>query len=331
MVRVTCDITIGGLHFTGIVEVQIESSWDTLTDTCKITFPRKYAYKGRTIVRGDKPLLKKKDFVVVNLGYDGHNVKLFEGYIVRIDADTPITVYCEDAAFLCKQNTIAKKSYSSKDKLTLQKLLKDILPSSLPFESPDVSLGAFRISSATPAEVLEALKSQYLLKSWCRDGKLYCGFPYLQTLRHDHTLYFQRDIDDEKSKLEYMLKDEQKIRLKLISIGRDNKRTEVEKGEKDGEQRTLHYIDKDKAFLEKIANDEIERLKYNGYRGTFITFGQHLIKHTSIQHGDVVTLIDKLNPERDGSYFVKKIITKFGFSGFQQEVELDAIVGNQEK
>jgi hypothetical protein len=71
--------------------------------------------------------------------------------------------------------------------------------------------------------------------------------------------------------------------------------------------------------MKAIADEEIERLRYEGYRGTFTTFGA-----PRIEHGDVIDLRSDAYPERDGRYLVRAVTTTFGVGGFRQEVTLDS-------
>lgn len=69
--------------------------------------------------------------------------------------------------------------------------------------------------------------------------------------------------------------------------------------------------------MKAIADDEIERLKYDGYKGSLTIFGN------SFNHGDIINLKDDSYPERNGRYLIKKVVTTFGQNGFRQKLELD--------
>ena len=311
MLRLTCHITIADFVFKSIVEFESESSWENMTDTAKITLPRKLNWKGKKIYE----LLKIGDKVNVQLGYDDNNVEVFQGYITKISAKIPVEFELEDAGWLLKQSSITK-SYKE---IELHQLLKEILPVSLSFEAPTVTLGQFRISKATAAQVLDELKSSYFLHSWFRAGTLYVGFAYVAKLQKVHKLFFDKNIID--NDLDYVSEDQVKIKLTIVNIKKDNSKKEYEFGEKDGEERTLHYFDMSEADIKKLGQSEIKRLKYTGYRGSFTTFGVPVVNH-----GDVVALSDPEYPERDGSYLVKSVSTSFGSGGYRQSITLDTKV-----
>ncbi len=313
MFRLSSDIMIGRYRITGVHEVEVRSSWDELTDTCTLKFPRRADWLGQNLASGAAPLLKRNDPVIVNLGYDDDNRQVFQGYISKLTAEIPVVIECQDTAYLLKQNTVTK-AYKE---VELSTLLKDILPSQVPFEAPAVRLGQFRITNATPAKVLAYLKDNYLIKSWFRGGWLYAGLAYVPELQRTHVLRFERNVVDHQ--LEYLRKEDVRIKLKAISMKPDNEKIEIELGDDEGEQRTIYFYDVSEADLRNLAEEEIELLRYEGYRGSLTTF---LAPH--IQHGDVVDLRSEAYPERDGRYFVKAVTTNFGMGGGRQTIELDS-------
>jgi hypothetical protein len=313
MLRLSSDIRIADYTFLAVESVEVESSWDMFTDTCKITFPRKANWRGKPIAWNDDALVRRGDLVAVALGYDDENVKVFEGYVAGIDATIPVSINCQDEMWKLKQTTITK----SWKEVDLKTLLSSILPSGVPFDAPDIRLGHFRISNASIVQVLDELKKRFFLKSWFRAGKLYCGFAYVPALQSTHVVRFNRNVVE--NSLEYIRKEDVSIRLKMISILTDNSKVEYEAGAEDGEQRTLYYYDKKLSDLKTIADSEIDRLRYEGYRGSVTVFGQ-----PTFQHGDVVDLRDDVYPERDGRYLVKKVVYSYGLNGFRQVLELDS-------
>lgn len=313
MLRLSSDIAIGAYRLRGVVGVEVRSSWDELTDTCTLSFPRQVDWRGRSLASGADPLLRRNDAVAVQLGYDDENAEVFQGYVSKLTANIPVSVECQDTAYLLKQKTYTK-SYRS---ATLAQVLTDILPSQIAFEAPDVSLGPFRISNATGAQVLDYLKQNYTLKSWFRGGRLYCGFAYVASLQRTHIIRFERNVVQHS--LEYLVRDQIKIKLKAVSMKPDNSKIEIELGDTDGEQRTVYFYDVPEADLRRLAEQEIERLRYEGYRGSLTTF-----LAPDVRHGDVVDLRSLAYPERDGRYLVKSVTTRFGMEGGRQEIELDS-------
>lgn len=318
MIRLTSDIKIGSYTFKGVVNVQVDSSWDTFTDTCKITVPRRLSWAGKNIATGTDPLIRKGDQVTVSLGYESRNDVIFEGYVVSISTKIPVEITCEDKMWKLKQSSFTK-AYKS---VRLRTLLEDMLRGDFQFEAPTVELGPFRISNASPAQVLSELRDTYFLKSFFRDGKLYVGLAYWASLQKTHKIYFDRHVPQDGNSLDFVRKEDVKIKLKIVVIAKDNSKKEYEYGDKDGEERTFHYYSITKAQADQYGKTEIERLRYDGYRGSLTIFGQ-----PAVRHGDVVELRDPVYPERDGSYLVKSVNTSFGTDGYRQTLELDTKVG----
>jgi len=71
-------------EFTFVNNVEIISTWDSLTDKCVITIPRKISYKDKDLTTGPNAVFKRGDKVTVELGYDDNYKLRFLGYIVSI-------------------------------------------------------------------------------------------------------------------------------------------------------------------------------------------------------------------------------------------------------
>lgn len=316
MFRLSSDIEIGPYQFAGATEVHTSSSWDQLTDTCRIVFPRKISWQGRELASGVDPVLQRDMSVLVRLGYDSRLDLAFQGYVREVGAKIPVEVFCEDAMYLLKRGEFTR-SYRS---VTLTQILTDMLTGIVPFEVvADRDLGQLRISRATPAKVLEELRSKYYVKMFFRAGTLYAGLAYVPELQSRHQVKFELQVIE--NNLEYRRAEDVKINLTAVIVQPDNTQEKVEYGDPEGEKRTLYYYNVSKSAVESQLAGEIERLKYDGYRGTFTTFGQ-----PHIEHGDVVELSSDVYPERDGAYLVKRVEKSFGLGGYRQTIEVETKV-----
>lgn len=311
MKRLTCDINIGDYNYKGVVSIQIQHSIELLTDTCILTFPRKVKWDAKIKIT---ELIKRGADLTVKLGYDDDNENVFTGIIREVNADIPVTVKADDLMFKLKKNSI-KTSFK---KASLTEITNKILPGGMKRKVADINLGKFRINNATPAKVLAYLKSKYGIYSFFRNGILYSGLRYWGDYKKSHEFSFTKDIISHS--LTYKTADDIKFKVVAISIAEDNSKTEVIVGDKeDGEQRTYHYYNIDKDELERRAKQELEKLKYDGYRGSFTTFGQ-----PTVFHGDTVKLIDK-RYGREGTYIVKSVNRTFNMQGYRQTIELDRL------
>jgi hypothetical protein len=325
MLRLSSKITVAGetsspIIFDFVNEVEISEGWENLTDTCKIVIPRKLTFQGKDIAIGDNAIFKRGQTIKVELGYDGVLKTAFQGYISRVHLALPLMFECEDEMYVLKKNTLANKSW---DGVSLSTLLKYIMPSGVSYTTNGFSftnLGKIRISNnATTAMVLDMLKRNYQVFSFYRNRKLYIGLPYQVSLRKNRTFDFEKNIIEDKS-LEYMRDEDVKIKVKAVSITPDNKKTEAfwPSEDAEGEQKTIHKYNISESDLQAEAKRYYETFKYEGYRGSFVTFGEPYTNH-----GDGVQLLSTKLPEREkGVYLVRSVKRTFGQNGYRQQIEL---------
>jgi len=306
MYKLSSFIEIGNLVFDWVNEVAIESSFKSLTDTCVIKFPRNLNLRSKSI----KDLISKGDKVIVKLGYDDVLNTEFEGYVAGVKPNVPLEISCEDEMYKLKTGSL-KKSWRN---VNLSEVIKFITPS-YTTDIYEAELGSFSINNETPAQVLMRIKDTYGLYSYFKDKVLVCGKVYSLISNKEHAYHFQQNIISHS--LEYRKKDELKIKVKAISTSGDNSKIEVEVGDKDGEEHTLNFYKLSKTELEKRAREEMIKLGYDGYKGTFTSFGIPQAKH-----GDKAILSDAEYKERSGSYAIFGVKTTFGISGFRREIEL---------
>lgn len=318
MKRLISEITIGKFLFNFVTDIRISSSWNEFTDTCTITIPRALEYNGKDIVSGSDALIKRGDKIEVKIGYFPNLKTEFIGFISDIKPDKPLVIECQDFMYKLKQSNI-KKSYA---KVNLNELLPDLLTGEyeIDFVADDINLGKFRIPNNNIVEVFEELKKTYGIYTYIQNGTLYSGLPYRTELQDEQRYHFQKNVIDSKQ-LIFKRAEDIRMKVKAISINKDNSRVEIETGDPDGEQKTFHFYDIPESDLEATALRELDRIKIDGYTGTFTTFGEPFL-----QHNDVATITDPKTPDRDGSYLVKKVDVSFGINGFRRVISLDKIV-----
>lgn len=314
MLVLSSEIHIGGYVFRQINDVQIESSYETLTDTCTITIPRKVSFNGKTIFLDKNPIFKKGDEVLVKLGYGYNNKKeVFRGYVTRIESGIPTKIVCEDAAYKLKETTRFNLSYS---KLDVETLLKEILPDGIDFKLiGKIELGKARFTKVTAAHILKYLQDKFSINTWFRGNTLYVGANYFKELQTEHKFDFQKNIISDS--LTFVKAEDIKVSVKAISIMPDNSKIEITKGDNEGSERTLHFYNVPKSALEERATKAIADFKFDGFTGSFLTFGQ-----PNVKHGDIIDLVDHYYPEKSGRYIVKGVKTSFGISGYRQSIDL---------
>jgi len=80
MLLLRCDIRIGAYRFSSVDELEIVSSYETLTDTCTLTLPQNLYLKGISI----KSAIKRGDIITIDAGYYPNISRRFEGFVVSV-------------------------------------------------------------------------------------------------------------------------------------------------------------------------------------------------------------------------------------------------------
>jgi hypothetical protein len=329
MLNLVNNISIGGQTFNYVTHVEIESSWENLTDTATLELPRKIRFVKdgivtTDIISGDAPLFKRGDYANIVIGYSGQSASRFVGYLSKVIPNNPLIFEFQDAMYLLKQKTI--KAFS-KENLTLTTLMNEILP---PFSdsagnlitvniNQDFTIGKYAIKSATIAAVLEHLKKNYGVTSYFRGSVLEMGLAYKLTSISELKI-IEFDIEDRviDNNLEFQRDDDQLIKVKAYSIQPDNTRLEAEAGDPEGGERTQYFYNLSQSDLQDRANERLSKLKYTGFAGSFTTFANPIVKH-----GDAVKLISTKQPDATGIYLVRSVVTSSGLGGGRQEIEID--------
>lgn len=317
MYRLTAKIEIEGKkkwELDAVTEVEITRDTEQLTDTCKITLAKRIRWDGVAEV----PVCRG-DVVKVWLGYDGELQPAFSGYIRDVGFKTPVVLMCEDEMFKLKQLPAVKKAYKS---VTIETLLKDQGISYQFNVMGEQSLGQYRVTADTVASLLGHLRENGIRSFFRNEGGepvLYCGVLFERDESSTQVFATGVNIISDQN-LEQQKAENIRLRVKAISLMPDNKRIKVEVGDADGEHRTLHTYNKSESELRAWAEQEIKRLKVDGLKGSFTTFGAKLV--------DKLTAIGiKIDGEKEGVYQVKKNVIKYGTGGFRQEISLGAKIG----
>ena len=312
MYRLTAKIEITGDKkwlFDKVTEVEITLDTEQLTDTCKITLPKRIKWDGAS----DIPV-RRGDAVKVWLGYDDALQMVFAGYIRDVGLKTPVVLMCEDEMFKLKQKPTVKKAYKS---VNIKTLLKDQGIGYKLNVMGEQSLGQYRVTADTVASLLGHLQENGI-RSFFRyeddQPVLYCGVLFDKIGTSTQVFATGVNIISDQS-LEQQKADNIRLRVKAISLQPNNKKIKVEVGDADGEHRTLHTYNKTEKELKAWAEQEIKRLKVDGLTGTFTTFGYKIVDKL-----DNVGI--KIDGKKMGIYQVKKNVIKYGTNGYRQEITL---------
>lgn len=306
--------------FDFCTELTIDSSYNNLTDTAEVIIPKKIRYLKEdgspvdSITRGDNPLFKIGDKVNIKVGYDSKINQAFRGFISGIRQQFPIRFKLEDEVYKLKQTSVT----ISLNNPTLDDLLGEIfLGVNIEYEvTAAQNLGKFRITNATPAEVLNELRKKHGIYSFFRDSVMYIGLSVNPSLQNTHRFEFQTAQLITGDSLTYVDATERKIKVICKSIADDNATLEATAGDSDGEIRTLYFNNYSLADLQSTADRLAEEYRYSGYDGFFTIFATPLVNH-----GDIAELINRQIPEQSGGYIVIRVVTRCGWSiGGRQDV-----------
>lgn len=315
MFVLACNISIGAVTYRQVHEVRIENDFSQLTDEAFIELPR------ISNVLADN--LKAGDAVKIQLAYEGVYEGIeFTGYVRQVSPKIPVVVECENAAYLMKRVNIIKawKETTLKEVLTylvdetnkagegdIITLNRDLVP--------DIDFETFRISNVNAARAVQDIKDRYGLKAYFRDHQLYVGLAYIDRPGEVGYNLGKNVIED---KLTFRTADQVRLRVKATSILKDNKHIDVEVGDPDGELRSLTFYNiTDKATLQTLAKEEIQKYRYDGFEGSLKTF---LIPYAT--HGMTAKIFSPNYPQKDGSYHIDKVTTSFGVNGARRDVTI---------
>lgn len=310
-------VEIGDFIFNAVNDIEITKSVEDMGDTAIIKLPTRFKVKQNGEQKYTEDAIKVGDPVKITLGYEGkYSGVEFTGYVKKISPKIPLEIHCEDAIWLLRRKNITKTWEKTTMKEILQEVVKDT-PVKLADRIPTIQLDKWIIRNANGAQVLETLKKDLLMSVFITDdGKLYCGLQQLTNI--GQTVVYDLNFNLVENSLEFKSKEDRKIKIKYTYIDAQNKRQSIEVGDPDGEQREYHTsVISDMKKLEEMAKAEIEKLKYDGFDGDVTSF---LIPFAT--RGMKAKFIDSEHPNREGNYFIKKVVTTFGTSGARRKVTI---------
>ncbi|MDY0102831.1 MAG: hypothetical protein RBS07_07805 [Lentimicrobium sp.] len=314
-----CNITIGSFRMRSVHQVVIKRSIFQVGSTAVIKIPlsaylRNASGEVEPIKTNEK--FKVGDKVSINLGYDPDLYNEFNGFVSRINPQMPLEIECEDWTWPLRRINI-KKSWK---KATLSDILQhiaDLAGFKLLSGLPDVSITNFMANDKTALWVLQELKSKYGMTIYFSlTGYLYAGLAYTHNLGAVKLVSGKNIV--KSNDLKWVNADDVKLKIKAISMERNGSRIEAELGDTDGEIRTLYFYDvHDKEELKRLASSEIEKYKYNGYRGSV-----NCLLKPFVQPAMSVELSDLNFEDRSGKYYVESTEVAFGTGGGKRKIDL---------
>lgn len=295
--------------FDTVESIHIENSCEKISDTARVTLPRKFMRKvsetDRTNIGSTRLLdfIKVGDKIKIEFGYDDDLETEFEGYITKIGAEIPIELECEDEMWKLKKMQPINKTFSD---ISLKKFLQTIAPG-YEVECFDTHLGKIALENVTPFQALQEVKSKYPFKFFFRGKVLHAGLSNDFKGQNKHEFNLNRNVR-KGGDLKYETKEDRKFWVKAISKQKGtSKEVTYEFGDKGESERTLHCpLNLNKEQVKQFAEDYIKKLRYDGYGGGFESWC-----YPRTKAGDSADLTDPNYPDkhRDGIYYINEVIT----------------------
>lgn len=316
MYRLSCDIKIGNAAFQSVHNVIIKRSIYNLSATAVVIVPvtavLKQTGQPPTYTETAK-VVKVGDKVNIKLGYDGKLETEFVGYVKRLNYKVPLEIECEDEYY---QTRFVDCVFSKKE-TTLKSVLNTLLPKIKVAHCVDLTLKNFVVNHKPGSWVLGYLKKEYGLSVFFDiDGLLYVSRSFDvvgETVKY--RLRYNVIKDDS---LKFLLASDVKLKIKAVCYQKDGTKVEGELGEDGGEKKTLYFYDvKDTKELKELAQAELKKYSYDGYRGKIETF---LVPYCL--PGMVAGIDDPVYSERNGDYYIESVEVVFGTSGARRKVEI---------
>ncbi|MEX6627572.1 late control protein [Tenacibaculum salmonis] len=311
-------VKIGAYVFKTIHEVSYVKSVNEIVDTAVLKLPTSFKIRQNGELKYTEEAIKIGDKVAITIGYENkYRATEFVGYVRKIKPTIPLEIHCEDEMWLLRRKTITKAWNTNTN---LKEVLTEIVKGTtikVAENIPDIPLDNYIIRNANGTQVLQHLKKNLRLTAFINDrNELYCGLAQFTNI-NDEVIY-DLNYNLIENNLEFKSKEERKIRVRYTYINSKGVKKEVEFGDTGGELRCYRTsVVSDVTVLEKLAQTEIEKLKYNGFEGTVKTF---LIPYAT--RGMKATLLDQEHLNREGSYFIKKVVTYFGTDGANRVVTI---------
>lgn len=330
-VVLTNSVDIAGLKPDGVTSIKINRSTRQITDTAMLQLPSSGVLKRD----GEEPArvltakqIKRGDFITIKSGYDGDLKTEFVGFVDYVNYGTPVTLECEDWAWLLKQVAVKAKYNSSTVKKVLEDLFNREFESNgekftLPLDvTEDIEVNNLIVATETGESItlydaVRYMQDRYGMAIYFdMDGTLHAGFHYTRNLG-DVKYKLRYNTLDPKN-IEYHSSDEISVKIRAIYFDKDGERYEAEIGDDDGAVRTIFVPGVTrKTQLRKRAEKELEKYKYNGYKGNIRTLLQPYAE--PVMTADIE---DTRYPERSGRYFIDETEVTIDSGGARRTIEL---------
>jgi hypothetical protein len=307
-------VTIGNIFFDHVHSIEIKESVTELSDTAKVVLPRFFEK-----LDGKYPLdyIKAGDKVTIDYGYEETGIyREFTGYLRTISSDAPLELEC-DQLYPLRQNNFVK-SYRQ---VTLKQLLTLVTQGTFlkTIEAPEVQMGKWLVDNASTYQVLTKVKEQYGLFGRIYGDILHVGFAWDWRPGYTQTHVYNMQGNVKGNDLVYKTHDQFNVRVRVKIRGKKGKVAYIEAGSKDKDAtvHTIEYAASSETVAKQIADARLKKSVYDGYSGSVTGFGIPLTRA-----GDSLTIVNKREPYREGTYLIEKVEKTYSSSGISRKNDI---------
>ena len=280
---------------------------------------------------------------------------IVEGYISKVNSGMPIEIEFEDNMWRLKQIPMTNQSFPLGT--SVESILKNALKgteftvNSITNTKLVYDNSLLTAENETVAQFLAKLRKDAFMFAYFRGTELRVGsLIYIESQAKNKTFKFQDNIISSdltfSNKNDIVLsavasnhiqentgkttKDGQaktrNARIEvLVTIKNDIVTSKIiKKGDKadeniDGERRTFTFLEaKNTTDLIKLAEAQLRKYYYSGFKGSFTTFGTPYV-----QFGDNAVLVNDILSDENGIYKIKEVNYSGGVDGYRQKITLD--------
>jgi hypothetical protein len=366
MIQLVCSNTIGydsllNLNiFDFVSEIEINSSWEDLTDTAFIKLPQKLKLKNNkdfsitapsittkytttgTVVTTSGAIFKRNQPVILNLGYRNYDPiqkqyvtyinNCFTGFIKRVYPRRPLEFECEDMMMQLKQITIPNypipgtQTFINKGTATLDVIMSEII-------TPAIRT---KFNFTLAVEAIQVINLSFLGGVTIAEV-----FDYFKKL-FGVAIYFQNGVLN--IGFPYKLGRNSQTPIGPFDFNTNIITDKLDYMRADDVLVQVSVINFSQSNVKTIygpfgtaGGDNITVYTFDKTAAFCADFGKQWVEKyqyegyrgsfetfllPKVNHGDAVKIADANIPDRNGVYLVKRVITRFGTSGGRQEIFL---------
>lgn len=292
---------------------QVMKDISEICQKASITLPRKLSqFRNEQI----KSFIRRNDPVVLRLGYDGQLREEFRGFVATVGSGIPTVLELRDELFPIMQRPYSK-SWAN---CFLPDLVRELIPQPWRVDALEVSLGPQLFRNVTVGQALAYLKNEFSLYTFLKGDTVHVGRRFEA---QPTTVKYGLELNVQEDGLKYKDGDEIRMKIEATSVLKDGKRIKVTVGDEDGEVRKLAYFGiTSEPELKRIAENDLEKYKYDGYEGSITTYGDPYI-----DYADYAAISSEQFPERDATCIVEKVVVTFDDTPqYSRKLEIGGVV-----